>query len=260
VSIISKLKSRFVPLLLVGVVSLILGGCVYLRLLELKNQLSQFDKNFTIPPAEDLVVRCLHPVLQAEDLRWLGAVPKTVTVRDGGEDWEIRWVKEAAPGVKEEFVYDMVLNARFVDGRVVEARVPKRHLAYISKELLVNMLRSAGTAHVDRNKHKADALTETPAASSLPTLTTIKAMLGEPTSQQNTSDRIVNVYRYRLDIPNTSTKPIEASFAFEAASGRLLNFTARLSRGILNFDFKPARSPEAMATPAPAETPPRSDS
>jgi hypothetical protein len=248
-------------LLLIGAIGLLLGGCVYLRLLELKKQLGHFDENFAIPPTEDLALQCLHPLLQAEDLRWLGASPKTIVSTKGAEDWVVRWIKETAPGLKEDFVYDMVLNLRFVDGRVVEARIPKRHLAYVSKELLVNMLRSTGTAQVDRNDRKADALTETPTATSLPNLATIKAMLGEPTNTKTTADRIINFYRYRLDIADTQAKPIEASFAFDAVSGELRKFTARLPRGTLNYDFKAAAAPTEPTPdggPKPASAGPES--
>jgi hypothetical protein len=249
VSVVSKLKKRFVPIILIGTVSLLLGGCVYLRLLELKKQLSHFDENFSVPPTEDLTLQCRHPLLQPSDLRWLGAVPKTITAREGGEDWLVRWVKEAASGINEEFVYDMVLHLRFVDGRMVEVQIPKRHLAYVSKDLLVNMLRSTGAAKVDRDDHAADAQTETSAAVPPPNLSTIKAMLGDPTSKQTTAGRIIQLYRYRLDIANTTAKPIEATFVFDAASGELRKFTARLPRGTLNYDFKPA-APSQSKEPA----------
>jgi len=241
----TQIKTRLVFLLLLGAVCVLLGGCVYLRLLELKKQLNHFDANFVIPPTEDLTIKCLHPLLQAEDLRWLGASPKTIVPLNGGEDWIIRWVKESAPGVKEELIYDMELDVSLVDGRMVEVRVPKRFLVYISKDLFVNMLRSTGTAKVDRDDRQADAQTETPDATTLPNLRTIKSMLGEPTSMQSTPDRIIHFYRYRLDIANTAAKPIEALFTFDSATGELRKFTARLPRGTLNYDFKsrPATKP-----------------
>jgi hypothetical protein len=208
--------------------------------MELKKQFSRFDQNFTLPPAEDLVIHCLHPVLQAEDLRWLGAAPKTVAFRDGGTEWLVRWIKEPAPGVEEEVVFDMEIALRFVDERLVEARIPKRHLAYISKDLVLNMLRSTGAAKVDQNNRKADAQIETPAAASLPTLNTIKSMMGEPTSRQSSPGQLVYFYRYRLDIINSSSKPIEVAFEFDPETGALLKFTARLPRGTLSYEFKPA--------------------
>ena len=244
-------------MLLIGIVSLLLGGCVYLRLLELKKQLSHFDENFAVPPTEDLTLQCLHPLLQPGDLRWLGAVPKSITPREGGEDWVVRWVKETDSGIKEEFVYDMVLNLRFVDGRMVEVQIPKRHLAYVSKDLLVAMLRSTGAAKVDRDDHAADAQTETSATVPPPNLSTIKAMLGEPTSKQTTAGHIIQLYRYRLDVAATTAKPIEATFVFDAASGELRKFTARLPRGTLNYGFKsaaPSRPNESA--PESAHQPP----
>jgi hypothetical protein len=240
VSVHPQFKARFVPLLLIGIVSLLLGGCVYLRLLELKKQLSRFDENFTIPPTEDLAIHCLHPLLRPDDLRWLGAAPKTIVPREDGEDWSIRWVKETAPGIKEEFVYDMVLTACFVDERVVEVRIPKRYLAYVSKDLFINILRSTGAAKVDRDNRQASAQTEAPTSAPMPNLSAIQGMMGEPTTKRNTSDQIVCFYRYRLDVATDSAKPIDISFVFNSLSGELLKFTARLPRGTLNYEFKPA--------------------
>jgi hypothetical protein len=179
-------------------------------------------------------------LLQPDDVRWLGAAPKTAVIRNGGEDWVIRWVKENAPGVKEEAVYDMEVDLRFIDGRVVEARVPKRYLTYVSRELFVSMLRSTGTAKVNKGGHHADAQTETPPASVLPNLSKVKAMLGEPTRKEISAARIVHFYRYRLDSEEPAAKPIEVSFAFDSGSGELRKFTAQLPRGTLNYDFVPA--------------------
>jgi len=251
VFVVPPLRSRFGSLLLIGAVSFALGGCVYLRLLEFKKQLSRFDENFTMPATEDISLQCLHPLLLADDLRWLGAAPKIIVKRDGGEDWVIRWVKENAPGVKEDAVYDMELDVRFVDGRLVEAHVPKRYLAYVSRELFVSILRSTGTAKVNKGDHHADAQTETPPASVLPNLSQVKAMLGEPTKKEITPDRIIHFYRYRLDSAEPPAKLIEVSFAFEPNSGELRKFTARLPRGTLNYDFVPT-------TPSPV--PPKAGS
>ncbi len=226
-------------MLLIGAVALLLSGCVYLRLLEFKKQLTRFDENFTTPPTEDLSLHCLHPVLRPDDLRWLGAAPKTITPNTGGEDWLIRWVKETAPGIQEESVYDMELAVRFVDDHMIDVRIPKRYLAYIPRDLVLNMLRSTGTAKIDKNDRRTDAQTEAPAAAPMPNLSTIKSMLGEPTRQQETPGLITHFYRYRLDLVTTNAKPIEASFAFDAATGDLRKFTAHLPRGTLNYDFKP---------------------
>ncbi len=231
-------KSRLVSFLLIGTIGLLLSGCVYLRLLELKKQLNHFDENFTLSTSEDLLLHCLHPVLQPDDLRWLGASPKTRTPRDNGEEWLVRWIKETTPDAKEELVYDMTFYAYFVDNRMVDIRIPKRYLAYVSKDLVLNILRATGSARVDKEEHKADAQTEATAATPMPNLAAIKTMLGEPTSRQVSSNQITQLYRYRLDSA-TVAKPIEASFSFDSVTGELRRFTVHLPRGTLNYEFKP---------------------
>lgn len=233
-------KPRFVSLLLIGAACLLLSGCVYLRLLELKKQFSHFEENFTVPATEDLTIHCLHPLLKADDLRWIGAEPKTITPRANGEEWLIRWVKEPAHNIKEEHVYDMEITACFADGRVFEARIPKRYLAYVSKDLLLAMLRSTGTAKVNKDDRNAEAQTEAPNSAAMPNLSSIDGMMGEPTRKQRTPDQIIHFYRYRLDVEATRTKPIEIVFIFDSTTGELRKFTARLPRGTLNYEFKPA--------------------
>ena len=232
------LATRLLRLLLLGTACVLLCGCVYLRLLELKKQFSHFDENFIVEPTEDLTLRCLHPVLEPDDLRWLGASPKTVTVSADGEDWSVRWVKEPALGTTEATVYDMELGLEFADGYLVEVRIPKRFLVFVPRDLIVNMLRSTGAARVDKNDRKADVQTEAPATSALPNLNTIQAMLGAPTRPAvPTSAGLVYDYRYRLDSAAALDKPIEASFTFDVTTGALRKFTARLPRGTLNYDF-----------------------
>lgn len=234
-------KLRFVPLLLIGAACLLLTGCVYLRLLELKKQFSHFSENFTVPDSEDLTIHCLHPLLKPDDLRWIGAEPKTITPRENGEDWLIRWVKEPTPGVTEEHVYDMEITASFADGRVFETRIPKRYLAYVSKDLLLSMLRSTGSAKVNKEARNTEATTEAPSATAMPNLNSIHGMMGEPTRKQKTQKQIQYFYRYRLDVEKSQTKPIEIVFMFDSVSGELRKFTANLPHGTLKYDFRPAK-------------------
>jgi hypothetical protein len=217
---------------------------VYLRLLELKKQFSHFEENFTVPDTENLTIHCLHPVLKSDDMHWLGAEPQTVTPTEDGEEWSVRWIKESAPDIKEDHVYDMEIDMRFVDAQLVEIRIPHRYLAYVSKDLLVNMLRSTGTAKINRDEHNADAHTETPASVALPDFSSIHGMMGEPTRKQSAPGQTIYFYRYRLDMEQTKIKPVEIVFAFDANSGELRKFTAKLPRGTLNYSFKPT-APEA---------------
>src|SRR5262245_8179456 len=87
--------------LALGAISLLLGGCVYLRLLQLKRQLADFDKNFTVQLTPGLRLNCLNPVVLADDLKFLGFYPASTRTLGAAEQWTIRWIKEPAANVRE---------------------------------------------------------------------------------------------------------------------------------------------------------------
>ncbi|MBM3855124.1 MAG: hypothetical protein FJ399_18545, partial [Verrucomicrobia bacterium] len=89
--------------------ALLLGGCVYLRLLEVKLQLAKFDRYFALRSDDGLVILCQKPVIRPDDVRWFGVKPETVRRLGHAEEWQIRWVKQLPPGVTEAQVYDISL-------------------------------------------------------------------------------------------------------------------------------------------------------
>ncbi|MFT3781455.1 MAG: hypothetical protein QM790_05505 [Nibricoccus sp.] len=230
---------RFAVLTLLFASVACLTGCVYLRLLELKKQFARFDQNFVIQPGDDFGLRCLHPVLTGDDLRWLGAEPKTITKWSEGEQWNVRWIKVPAANANESVEYDMEFVARLTNDQLVEAVIPKRYFAYFPKDLFINLLRSTGNAKVDKKDQEAQAVTETPPETPLPNIKSVVGMLGGPTSQSVKAGLNVYVYRYRLDVPAPQTKPVEVTFSFNPDSGDLLKLRAKLAHGTLNYDFTP---------------------
>lgn len=217
--------------------ALALAGCVYLRLLELKRQFAHFDEHFAVEPSNDLVMRCLHPILSGSDLRWIGAEPHAVTPAPQGEAWTIRWLKVPPSGSHEPSLYDMEIGAVLSDDRLTEIKIPERYFAYFPKELFINLLRSTGSAKVNREDKQAEAQTETPEAIPLPKLDTVESMLGAPTQRAVAQGQTTYFYSYRLDIPDTKTPPVELTFVFDTASGDLRKLVVRLKRGTLKYDF-----------------------
>ena len=58
-----------------------LSGCVYLRLLEFKGQLSNFDENFSVDLEEGLSITFLNPVILQKDM-WKIGLPPTIQETD----------------------------------------------------------------------------------------------------------------------------------------------------------------------------------
>lgn len=229
---------RLFPALAVFMAAFLLSGCVYLRLLELKRQFVRFDECFVLPPSRDFELRFLKPLLLPGDLRWLGAEPRSIIPWRTGEQWSVRWIKQAPSGINEPLVYDMEFIARFENGRLAEAAIPERYFAYFPKDLFVNLLRSTGTARVDKAGRQAEGTTETPRDTPLPNLKSITGMLGEPTRRLAPVDgQVVCIYLYQLDVPQPDSDPVEITFIFDTGSGDLRRLIARLPHGTLKYSF-----------------------
>lgn len=237
-----RLQSLFIPLLLA--LALLTSGCVYLRLLQLKNQLADFEKNFSASSADGLRLTFKSPVLLGDDLRWLGADPESIRKTPAGEYWVMRWVKERAPGSTETAVYDIELDAELVDHRLRTVQIPERYFNYVPKSLFINALRSAGHAHIDRQSRQAvmDTPAEDPTDRVPPVdRPSIEHMLGLPTQKIVESKAVRYRYVFRSQTSGATGRPVEVTFTFDPASGMLRKLVGKLPKGTLSFDFS---SPE----------------
>jgi len=88
-----------VTALVLMVATLLLSGCVYLRLLELKLQLGKFDEYFALQTNDGLAIICHTPVLRTDDVRWIGLKPESTKKLGRAEHWQVRWVKQLPPGI-----------------------------------------------------------------------------------------------------------------------------------------------------------------
>jgi hypothetical protein len=236
------LRRIFAFLLLAAVLAL--SGCVYLRLLDLKKQLARFDAHFNADTSDGVRIDCLKPILLADDVRWLGIYPETI-ISDGElENWRVRWVKEPPPGSPEETVYDVELAARFTDERLSFVGIPERYFAFFPKELFVSLLRSTGAARIDRSSRSAEVDNE-PHAGDIkpPTIDSIAGMLGRPNERIRRDGLDVFRYRYRAVTSEKKAKPIEVTFSFDVATGRMQTLIAKLPTGTINFRVAPKQKP-----------------
>lgn len=231
------LRNSFLLLLLIA--ATFASGCVYLRLLQFKNQLADFEKHFAADLSDGFRINCKDPVLMGEDLRWLGAEPETIKKVPGGESWTVRWVKELPRGVTENGIYDVELHADLVERRLQSVYIPERYFAFVPKTLFLDALRSAGHAKIDRQSHQAVMKTsdDTADASSPVELNSVQKMLGVPT--ELIADSSLSRYRYvfRPQCPTGTGKSVEVTFIFNTKSGNLVRLIGKLPKGTLDFEF-----------------------
>src|SRR4051812_20870230 len=165
--------------------SLLLGGCVYLRLLELKQQLGKFDQFFSLQTSDGVAIVCLTPVLRTSDVRWIGLKPETTKKIGQAEHWQVRWVKQLQPGVTENIEFDIVLELAFAQDKLTRVAIPERYFAIMPKEFLIGVIKSLGSGKIDKAGKKIEAsVSAAEIAAARPKLPAIDKLLGIPSEER----------------------------------------------------------------------------
>ncbi len=144
-------------LIALGAVTLLCGGCVYLRLLQLKFQLGDFDKNFAVDTRDGLALTFRHPVLLDEDVEeFFHWVPDTRQRSGTAEKWQFAWIKAPAADEAGQPSLRIGLELFFSGHKLVKIVAPEKFFAAtMPKSLAVAALRSLGHAKIDRDKRQA---------------------------------------------------------------------------------------------------------
>ncbi|MBI4625458.1 MAG: hypothetical protein HY736_19835 [Verrucomicrobia bacterium] len=238
--------------------ALLLGGCVFLRLLAFKHQLAAFDRNFTLETTDGVRLGCLNPVLLSDDFRWLGITPESIIRVGRAEQWHVRWIKQPLPGVTEDVVRDVDAELIFTDGKLTRLFVPERYFAVIPKSFLIGLIRGAGAADVDRTQRSAAVSLSRPGeirVDAQVTQSALVTLLGPPSEQRVEGARTMLRYVYAPTPPREKGGRFEMTFSFETGTGRLLLLKGRLPVGQLAFNFEPP--PGSMPPAARADLPPK---
>lgn len=218
--------------------ALLLGGCIYLRLLEVKLQLGKFDRYFALRTDDGLVILCHKPVIRPDDVRWFGVMPETVKRLGRAEEWQIRWVKQLSPGAAEKLEYDIVLELGFADNKLNRIAIPERYFAVMPKPFLVGVIKSFGRGRIDQSGKTVEATVTAPdVASTRPKLAAVDKLLGAPTETRVENGLTVLRYRYVPATKESRAGVFDMILHFDPASGDLLVWQAVTPVGKLAFNF-----------------------
>lgn len=180
----------------------LLSGCVYLRLLKVKNQLSDFDANFTVGGRTSWTLFFKNPVMYDRDVSFLiGSPPQHVSTGTAGAvyDYEFQMVRastDIAPTALENLSLRLTMNGRMVESLVV----PETFLLYFSRRIVESSFRQAKNAEVLELKKTAKAQIHlTPDVDAeLPTRDRTLLLLGPPLKAEKEGDTDVWTYRYAI--------------------------------------------------------------
>jgi hypothetical protein len=190
---------------LAGALLSLLSACVYLRLLEVKKQLQNFDENFALSGRSELVIEFKNPILRTKDARFLiGADPLS---QSGSEEviqhFEFDLVRSSSvPVVPPLGRLGMDLALR--RGRLVKIIVPESFMLLFPRNVVVETLKQAKDAEVfelkklARGKIHLDREVE----AQLPSYAKTLFLMGEPL--QRATEGNVRVLTYRYSISNAT--------------------------------------------------------
>jgi hypothetical protein len=218
--------------------ALLLGGCVYLRLLELKKQIDRFDEFFVLQTGEGLKIICQEPVLRTSDVRWIGLRPEAVKTLGRAENWTVRWVKQLPPGVSEKIQYDIVLELGFANDKLTRVSIPERYFSIMPKHFLVGVIRSLGRGRIDKSQKKIEAtISAAEIAAARPDLPSIDKLLGQPTEEREEGATTAVRYRYVPSTKESRAGVFDMHLTFETKTGELLKWQGLTPVGRIGFDF-----------------------
>jgi hypothetical protein len=243
-----KLK-RQVLWLLVGLLALALTGCIWLRLLEFKNQLADFDKYVKVEDRHGLTLHFLKPVVLADDVQELAGIEPTIkTTNQNKMNWYWTFEKQFPSTNTVEQTKDLTFVMGFTDGKMETLTFPEPALAVLPKPLILGMFRSLGGAEIDRKKKSATVKWEGGSAKDFVPMTKLQMteLLGDPYSVTNSATNYTCIYRYSLKTVSRvppNQKWVRARFTFNTDNDTTTRLYAYFAGLHFTIDFDPPPKP-----------------
>jgi hypothetical protein len=184
---------RWRVLMVAAMAALLLSGCVWSRLLSLKNQLADFDTQVEVlPDGPGLYLRLREPVVRPSDIAWLFGGDPSSSV-DGRH--VLRFTHGDLPA------WELLLIER--DGLVGAVMLPQQLFHLLPRERLIALMRAFGSAEVDRSRREASTALARDASQPLGIGRDIlDRIFGVPDVEVPDGTDLWLHYRMRLEVPD----------------------------------------------------------
>jgi hypothetical protein len=225
-----------------------LTGCVWFRLLEIKNQLADFDENIRIEVVEKhFIVHFNKPTLLSEDFVYLSKLrPSRVEpLTDGSYRWYLDFHLDPAKTAEQK--------NQLVSFAMTYTREHKLE-AFDFSPLFVEMapvafleasIRSLGVGKIDQDKRqlKVDPEDLPKLMAALPKSADITRVMGPPESILDENGLRVLVYRFKanslpVDKEYEERRIAEAKLYFDPSKDEILGLKGRFAGLKLSIDYK----------------------
>ena len=243
------LSSRLVLIL----IALTLTGCVWLRLLQIKNQLADFDENFRIEVADKhFILHLVDPVLLSADFIYLSKLnPSRIEkLPQGDERWVLDFHLDPAKTPEQKTKTLSFIMTYTPAHKLAAFDFSPLFVEMAPVAFLEASIRSLGVGKVDQDKKqlKVDPEDLPKLSSSLPKMEAITQVMGPPTDQGMDEGLKVLLYRFTAD-----AKPVdkeyedrriaEAFLYFDPKKNELVRLKGRFAGLKLSIDYRKLSGP-----------------
>ena len=229
--------ARRILLASLGIAALLtLFGCVYLRLLEVKSQLRDFDAHFTTGGRPSWHVEFKNPVLTAKDaIFMIGAPPLSISTGTGEDIYHFEFEMVRSTPAVPTALERLSLQLHLKEKMLLRIEAPETFLLYFSRRVLEETLRQAKDAEVFQLERTARATVRLSkdADAELPSLERTRLLLGEPMESRKDGPLWPLTYRYRI-VGDKREKPAIAARLTFLPDGSMIR--AVISWGISTVD------------------------
>ena len=216
-------------------------------MLEVRDQLTDFETNFDINDNRGLTLVFKNPVLLSDDVIWLmKGSPVSVRLEDGGQLWTYVFQKQHTNSLDEGDEYDIPILLVMEDDKLTEITFPERFLKSLSIPLLKKMLASMGNADISKLSRSASSKYSGEDASEIPSSDNVKETLGEPYEVENLGGNTKLYYLYYLENAQGNATSDDLNFELWFIAGnedKSLKSVGGKIRGIkLSMDFETSKN------------------
>lgn len=185
-----------------------LSSCIFFRMLDVRDQLNDFETNFDLHDSRGLTLVFKNPVLLSDDVIWLmKGSPVSIKPEGEGQLWTYVFEKQYTTSQDEEGEYDIPILMVMQDDKLTEVTFPERFLKNLSIPLLKEMLASMGNADISKLSRSASSKYTGEDASEIPTSDNVQETLGIPYEVENLGASSKLTYLYYLeDAQGNATK------------------------------------------------------
>jgi len=212
-------------------------------MLEVRDQLNDFEANFDLNDERGLTLVFKNPVLSSDDVIWLlKGSPVSVIPEGQGQLWTYVFEKQHTTSEYEGDAYDIPILMVMEDDKLTEITFPERFLKSLSIPLLKKMLASMGNADISKLSRSASSKYTGADASDIPTSDNVQETLGVPYQVEEQGDNSRLSYLYYLEDAegNASSDNLNFELWFIAGSeDKTIKSVGGKIRGIkISMDFE----------------------